>query len=260
MASVLDRKIGCILGSAVADAAAQPLHWIYNTDKLDDLIRDAEEIEFWEPSANPFYCIPTGSQSCYGDQAFVMLESLVACKGYNEEDLKQRMYKMFGPGSQYDNPIVDQYTWKADLKKEYPLKTPWKHFSIKHFLKCYKAGNPKTGLETDEQIDCCAKIAPLVAWYAGDQEMLERVEDFVRVTQDSDLDVALALAYARILEKYILDGPVDDVIEHVIRELNNPKRNYPQDLDKGVVNFLRQVLNVKDRDHLEVARKEFRND
>ena len=37
--------------------------------------------EFISPSANPYYSIPTGSQSPYGDLLLVMLESLVACKG-----------------------------------------------------------------------------------------------------------------------------------------------------------------------------------
>ena len=37
--------------------------------------------EFLPVSANPYYCLPTGSQSPYGDLLMVMLESLVECKG-----------------------------------------------------------------------------------------------------------------------------------------------------------------------------------
>ena len=37
--------------------------------------------EFLPVSANPFYCIPTGNQSPYGDLMMTMLESLVECKG-----------------------------------------------------------------------------------------------------------------------------------------------------------------------------------
>ena len=40
-----------------------------------------ENPEFIDPSANPFYRLPTGKQSMYGDLLMVMLESLVACKG-----------------------------------------------------------------------------------------------------------------------------------------------------------------------------------
>ena len=43
--------------------------------------RDAPE--FLPVSANPYYCIPTGNQSPYGDELMVMLESLVECQGIN---------------------------------------------------------------------------------------------------------------------------------------------------------------------------------
>ena len=36
---------------------------------------------FWDPSQNPFYTLPLGSNSCYGDQSFVILKSLVENKG-----------------------------------------------------------------------------------------------------------------------------------------------------------------------------------
>ncbi len=61
--------------------SAQPVHWNYKLDKLDAIFGDKTEIEFITPSANPFYEIETGRQSCYGDQAFVLLQSLVASKG-----------------------------------------------------------------------------------------------------------------------------------------------------------------------------------
>ncbi len=64
-----------------SSSSAQPLHWVYNLKKLDDILGNREDIEFFTPSVNPYYRISTGRQSCYGDQAFVLLQSLVACKG-----------------------------------------------------------------------------------------------------------------------------------------------------------------------------------
>ena len=57
------------------------MHWIYNYEKLDEILGNRVEIEFTEPSVNPFYTIHTGKQTCYGGQAFALLESLVECKG-----------------------------------------------------------------------------------------------------------------------------------------------------------------------------------
>lgn len=108
------KKVAAILGSVVADAAgtyvlyiaasnagtvylklvclllmspprnapaAQPLHWVYKPEALKKAVEGIECPEFLPKSANPFYSIPTGSQSPYGDQLVNMLESLVASKG-----------------------------------------------------------------------------------------------------------------------------------------------------------------------------------
>ena len=55
-----------------------------------------------------------------------------------------------------------------------------------------------TGCDTDFQIDGIAKMAPVVAFYAGKPNMLEKVEDAIRVTQNSDECVAETLAAARL--------------------------------------------------------------
>lgn len=54
-----------------------------------------------------------------------------------------------------------------------------------------------SGCEDDCQIDGIAKLAPIVAFYAGKPEMLEKVEAAVRVTQNNDACVAETLAAAR---------------------------------------------------------------
>lgn len=54
-----------------------------------------------------------------------------------------------------------------------------------------------SGCETDCQIDGIAKLAPIVAFYAGKPDMLEKVELAVRVTQNNDACVAETLAAAR---------------------------------------------------------------
>ncbi|MED6279911.1 hypothetical protein CHARACLAT_005631 [Characodon lateralis] len=94
--AVANRAIGAIVGSAVADAAAQPLHWLYDLQKLKGILAQDPNPEFRSESANPFYRRQTGQQSCYGDQAYVLLESLSECGGLNADDLKQRTLKFFG--------------------------------------------------------------------------------------------------------------------------------------------------------------------
>lgn len=60
---------------------AQPLHWVYDLQKLRGILDENPSPEFRPKPENPFYRRQTGKQSCYGDQAFVLLESLSECGG-----------------------------------------------------------------------------------------------------------------------------------------------------------------------------------
>uniref|UniRef100_A0A3P8TWA4 Selenoprotein J n=1 Tax=Amphiprion percula TaxID=161767 RepID=A0A3P8TWA4_AMPPE len=242
MASALaNRAMGAIVGSAVADAAAQPLHWVYDLQKLQGILDENPNPEFRPESANPFYRRQTGQQSCYGDQAYVLLESLSECGGLKVDDLTQRTLKFFGPGSEYDTPVNDPYRDRSGPRPQLPIDGPWRQGSLKGFLKNVDAGKEETGCETDCQIDGIAKLAPIVAFYAGHPDMLEKVEQATRVTQNNDECVAETLAAARFLEHFILNGPDPKVLDVVLSQLSDPNRKQPQDLDKAVIGHIHQV-------------------
>ncbi|KAJ8409548.1 hypothetical protein AAFF_G00229490 [Aldrovandia affinis] len=122
-----------------------------------------------------------------------------------------------------------------------PIEGPWRHASIKSFLKNVDAGKEETGCDVDNQIDGIAKLAPIVACYVGKPEMLEKVEDAIRVTQNDDLCIAETLAAARILEHYILNGPDPKALDSVLKQLDDPDRKNPQELDRAVAGHLHQV-------------------
>ncbi|CAL8399477.1 unnamed protein product [Arctogadus glacialis] len=237
-----DRAIGAIIGAAVADAAAQPMHWIYNLDSLKEVLSKLEPFpEFRVESANPFYRRETGEQTCYGDQAFVLLESLSHCGDVNAEDLTQRTYSFFGPGTVYDLPLNDPYRQKGGPKAELPINGPWRNASLKSFIRNVDARKEETGCEVDCQMDCVTKIAPVVAMFAGRAQMLDKVEMAVRVTQNNDICVAMALAAARFVEHFILNGPDPNVLDAVLGQLKDPGRQNPQELDKAVIAHINQV-------------------
>uniref|UniRef100_A0A673CER0 Selenoprotein J n=1 Tax=Sphaeramia orbicularis TaxID=375764 RepID=A0A673CER0_9TELE len=241
--SVADRAIGAVIGAAVADAAAQPMHWIYNPDKLKEVLSDLEPCpEFRPESANPFYRRTTGEQTCYGDQAYVLLESLSRCGDVDVGDLTKRFYKFFGPGTVYDLPLNDPYRKKGEGPKVVlPIDGPWRNGSLKAFFRNVDAGKEETGSDADCMMDGVTKLAPVVGMFAGRPEMLEKVEKAVRVTQNDDMCVAVTLAAARFLEHFILNGPDPNVLNVVLDQLKDPKRQNPQDLDNAVIAQIHQV-------------------
>ncbi|XP_052789981.1 crystallin J1A-like [Mya arenaria] len=258
MSSKVDvRRVAAVVGALVADAAGQPIHWNYNLDRLDAILAETPEVAFIEPSINPFYTLPCGSQSGYGDQSFTILKSLVDNNGLNTDALNKAMYDCFGPDSAYENDTNAIYKDKSDITTKatkYPIHGPWRHFGIKEFLRNFQERKESTGSPTDEQIDCAVRIVPVVALYAGRPEMLSRAEVVVRQTQDNDMCVAVGLAAARILEYCILNGRTDGAVEATIEQLSDQDRECPQELDKAVAGFLREVVRRKSEPHIPVAR------
>ncbi|KAL1006669.1 hypothetical protein UPYG_G00075160 [Umbra pygmaea] len=255
-----ERAIGAIIGAAVADAAAQPMHWIYNPERLKSVLSDVEPCpEFRPQSANPFYCRQTGEQTCYGDQAYVLLESLCQCGDVCVEDLKKRFYKFFGPKTVYDLPLNNPYRSKGGPKSVLPIDGPWMNASLKAFIRNVDAGKEETGCDVDCQMDGVTKIAPVVAMFVGRPEMLKKVETATRVTQNNNMCVAITLAAARFLEHFILNGPDPHVLDSVLAQLNDPQRNNPQDLDKAVIERICQVTDSLDKTSQELIPAVFTN-
>ena len=57
-----------------------PLQWLYDVDKLKGIVGDKDPV-FWPESHSPFFKLPLGRNSCYGDYVRVTLKSLVDKKG-----------------------------------------------------------------------------------------------------------------------------------------------------------------------------------
>ena len=72
------------LGATVADAAARPLHWVYDPKKLKKYIKGKKEIAFLKTNRSPFYSIKTGNVSGYNDVGQVMFKTLLSSQKKSE--------------------------------------------------------------------------------------------------------------------------------------------------------------------------------
>ncbi|XP_038063552.1 crystallin J1A-like [Patiria miniata] len=257
-----NRALAAIVGCLVSDAAAQPLHWIYNLGKLDAIVgSNKNSLEFWEPSKNPFYRIETGRGTAYADQTTALLESLVACEGFDKADYGERLQAVFGPGTDYENNLNKVYVMKSGVQSKYPIHGPWSPKAIKDFLANRAEGKEKTGSEVMCDMHAVVAVTPVVAMYAGRSDMLEKVEQSIAVVTVVEEAIVVGLAAARILEQFILNPGIDGdaALEAVVKDLASPSRNNPNDLDRAVIGQLKKVLEKRSWNHREAAKKFFKN-
>ncbi|XP_033743115.1 crystallin J1A-like isoform X2 [Pecten maximus] len=242
MADITQRCVGAVVGALVADAAAMPVHWIYDVEKMKKVIEDCQQQpEFLPESRCPFYTLPTGRYSSYGDQTFVLLNSMVENKGLNTDHYKKSLYERFGPKSAYEIDLGHPRT-----KEDLPISGPWRPASLTDFIKNYDQGLDKTGKATDAQADGFSKVAPLVALYAGDTgKLLLEVDKAIRVTQEDDIAVECGLAAASILEKCVLGKSVEAAVQETARETSN----------SDVKGYIQKAIDGKTTPHTEFVQK-----
>ena len=77
-------KAYIFLGATVADAAARPLHWVYDPKKLKSYTKNKKEVTFLKQNKSPFYSVKTGNVSGYNDVGKVMFKTLITTKKKSE--------------------------------------------------------------------------------------------------------------------------------------------------------------------------------
>ena len=204
-----ERAVAAVVAALVADAASQTSHWRYDTDAFwISLGAHWDEPEFVWPPLNTTYSLPRGEFSCYGHQMMVVLQSIVASHGVDVDDLLYRMVAAFDEDTIY-GPLYEPLDRPAEPR---PWPGAWRHNSLHEFIKRVRegVGFPACGASDprkcggDSQVDCILRIIPVVALYAGTEQMMDKVHQVVKLTQNNSKAIAYAEAAARLLEFCIL--------------------------------------------------------
>ena len=93
----MKNNLHVFLGATVADAAARPLHWVYNQKKLLTYIKGKKDFTFLNKNKSPFYNIKTGKVSGYNDVGQVMFKTLIEGHENVKERFKKKYYDEFHP-------------------------------------------------------------------------------------------------------------------------------------------------------------------
>ena len=154
------KKIHIFLGATVADAAARPLHWVYDEKKLKSYIKNEKNIAFFKKNKCPFYSIKIGEVSGYNAVGQVMFSTLTNTKHKNDiiTNFKNNIVKNFGPGSNYWKNLKLRKKYKK-IKWETAMKGPWIHQNILETIKNIKTKKTITGgIKVNESDGYCAVL------------------------------------------------------------------------------------------------------
>jgi hypothetical protein len=237
-------KLYIFLGATVADAAARPLHWVYDEKKLKSFIKNKKNITFLKQNRSPFYSIKTGEVSGYNDVGQVMFKTLTQTKDQKNifTNFKKNIVKNFGPSSNYWKNLKLRKKYKK-IKWETAMKGPWIHQNILETIKNIKLKKTITGgTKVNESDGYCASLP---FYFLNNSE--QKTKQIIRTVANGKISEQFALAKLKIIE--LADKGEKDPVNSFLRK--NIKNNYY----KNVIENIKKVKKIKSKPHNFVVKK-----
>jgi len=237
-------KLHIFLGATVADAAARPLHWVYDEKKLKSFIKNKKNITFLKQNRSPFYSIKTGEVSGYNDVGQVMFKTLTQTKDQKNifTNFKKNIVKNFGPSSNYWKNLKLRKKYKK-IKWTTAMKGPWIHQNILETIKNIKLKKTITGgTKVNESDGYCAALPHSL--FNNSEPKLKKI---IRAVANGKISEQFALAKLKIIE--LADKGEKDPVNSFLRK--NIKNNYY----KNVIENIKKVKKIKSKPHNFVVKK-----
>ena len=239
----MKNNLHVFLGATVADAAARPLHWVYNQEKLLSYIKGKKDFTFLKKNKSPFYNIKTGKVSGYNEIGQVMFKTLLENHRNIEERFKKNITKNFGPGSIYWKNLNLRTKYRKVKDWRGIIKGPWIHQNIIETVRNIKAKKRITGgIKVNESDGYCAALPYFL--YGHNFKNLKKIISTVTVSKIS-LKYALAKFY---LIDLALKGCKDPINEFV-------KKFKKNSYFKNVIKDIQKVKKLKSKPHSLLVKK-----
>ena len=231
----MKNNLHVFLGATVADAAARPLHWVYNQKNLNKYIKGKKDFTFLRKNKSPFYNIKTGKVSGYNDIGQVMFQTIITSKKKSDilKNFKKNIVRHFGPGSNYYASLKQRKKYKK-IKWKKPLNGPWIHQNFIETIKNIKAKKSITGgTKVNESDGFCGAI-PYYFLVSKDDKDVKKI---IRTVANSKINEVYGLARLKIIDLAYQgeENPVQKFIK-----LNNKNRYF-----KEAVLGIKKVLRYK---------------
>ena len=239
----MKNNLHVFLGATVADAAARPLHWVYDQKKLRRYIKNKKDFTFMKKNKSPFYNIKTGKVSGYNDVGQVMFETLLEGHENIENRFKRKILKNFGPQSKYWKNLKLRKKYKKVKDWRSLVNGPWIHQNIIETIKNIRLNKKfPGGKKVNESDGYCAALPYFLFGYS-----FKNIKNIIKIVTTSKISIKYALAKFYILD-FALKGAKNPINEFV----KNFKKNY---YFKSVITEIYKVKKIKNIQHLKAVKK-----
>ena len=239
----MKNNLHVFLGATVADAAARPLHWVYNQKKLLTYIKGKQDFTFLKKNKSPFYNIKTGKVSGYNEVGQVMFKTLVEGHQDIEERFKKNITKNFGPGSIYWKNLNLRAKYRKVKDWRGIIKGPWIHQNIIETVRNIKSKKKLTGgKKVNESDGYCAALPYFLYGYN-----LKDVKKIISTVTVSKISLKYALA-----KFYLIDLALKGCKDPINEFMKIFKKN---SYFKSVVEDIKKVKRLKSKPHPLVVKK-----
>ncbi len=200
----LTPRTAAILGALVADSAALGLHWLYDPARIAQ-IEKTKGITFLSPNddnyadAKGFFAHANklaGDSSGYGEACLLMLKHYEKHGQFKRIEYQSEYRGYFGPGGEYIG-YIDSPT-RQTLHTLIPL---------------IPDNFPEQSGADDDQFAALATVPVVTATHTGTQaELLDKIDQVVRLTNNNDDAVAAAKYTASVLFDVINGQPISQAL------------------------------------------------
>ena len=204
------------LGVLVADAAALGLHWLYDLERMHQVVADSDPC-FLSPSPKNYegqvgYFAHagkiSGEQSHYGESYLLNLRHLIEQGAFNIKQFQQELIATFGPGGSY-NGYIDSPT-RQSLQNLQKIDAD------------ARANSEPSGAD-DHQIPALTPVTALCAYHPTDKLTGTEIENAIRVTNNNDLAVNCGLYFSTVFQAVLNGNSIADsfasATEHAPEEI-----------------------------------------
>jgi len=239
----MKNNLHVFLGATVADAAARPLHWVYNQKKLKSYIKNKKDFSFLKNNKSPFYEIKTGNVSGYNDVGQVMFKTLSESEFNIEKRFKKNLIKHFGPGSRYWKNYKERAKYRKIKDWRGIIKGPWVHQNIIDTISNIKKNKKITGGTKVHESDGFCGALPYFLFFRSFKDL----KKIISIVCASKISIKYALAKFHIIN-FALNGETNPINIFLNKYKNNV---YFKDVVKGIY----KVKRLKSLSHSAAVKK-----